>query len=135
VDFIGPFPDITTFGDFSQLMKKQPSGMDAIIYRSWHTLQEVTRIFNDKELTLVLGAGMSLDAGIPDWNTLLRLIGEDAIAKFREGNPQAQINSKEHYWFTENSTMNPAVRSRGYKNILQDQLPEALKKSIYLETK
>ncbi len=68
-------------------------------------INEVKQVYKDQELVLFLGAGVSVDAGIPKWSELINLLLSEMILKRAKGEPEAQLS--EHL---------PEMISLAYKN-------------------
>jgi hypothetical protein len=96
-------------------------------------MEDVRRAYRRNELVLFLGAGISLDAGLPNWNTLLSrllvaMIGErlpgNLSATEKEKTAMAQDLQKLH-------AASPLLEARYIRKGLGDTFGDAVGRSLY----
>lgn len=99
--------------------KKQPP---ALAFQD--QLGKLIHSFEGKDLTLVVGAGISADYDLPDWNTLL----QELISNLSENNGEPQSGEVSYLIsriYTELFPGNSLITARYLNQIFQEQNPDA----------
>jgi hypothetical protein len=99
-------------------------------------IQKIRSRYRAGHLVLVLGAGVSIDSGLPDWNTLLKKLLILTIKTKKEiSSSQAQVIAKA---FTNIFPMNQLITGRYLSGFYRNEYPENpkafendLKKALY----
>src|SRR5262245_6735714 len=105
---------------------------------SQNQLAELTEWYRSGRLVLVLGAGVSSDYGLPDWNTLLqRLLLSTLHTETDDAKARASLLAKT---FTQVFSPDPLIAARYLHNHFRNGVPEenlsfenAVRKTIYEE--
>jgi hypothetical protein len=113
-----------------QYKKQYEDKSEKINLNSYETqLKNLQEAYELGNLSLFCGAGISYDAGIPTWNTLLKSLLKEATSI--KTIDILDIDSKLADIFQKKINLSPLIVAQYLKNILEDQFIETLRRVLY----
>lgn len=98
-------------------------------------IDALKEIYEKQHITLVLGAGVSIDAGLPDWNTLIQNMNFRLISqKFGEKNLNKKDLEKLINSVKGADSSSPLLKMRYIRSALQNEYVETLHQELFPRT-
>ncbi len=123
-------PDFSSIGEELLLLRDQIDLNDSNTSKKPQSpnLEPLRSAHQEGKLTLVCGAGISIGANIPPWNTLLDRLLDAMLTRLISGKSDFAAARSELNDIRENSSL---IAGRYLKNVLKDDFQEEVRKSLY----